>query len=105
MSRPACPRCSHVLGWRAALRQVLGWSRVGTALWGAVCPACGADLRVPNARILLIAASGIFFGSQSSVVLLLGSPPAAVFWSVKVGLILFFYAVAIRVFFKLELVA
>ena len=104
MSLPDCPRCSHVLGWNAALRQVLGWSRAGTALWGAVCPACDADLKVPNARVLLIAASGIFFGSQSSVVLLLGSPSPVVFWSVKVGLILFFYALAIRVFFRLELV-
>jgi hypothetical protein len=69
------------------------------------CPACGADLRVTNARVLLIAASGIFFGSQSSVVLLLGSPPAAVFWAAKVELILFFYALAFLVFFKLEPVA
>jgi len=105
MNRPACPRCDHVLGWPVALRQVFGWSRAGTAMWGAVCPACGADLKVPNARMLLIAASGIFFGSQSSVVLLLGTPSAVVFWAAKVGLVLFCYFLAVLFIFKLEPVA
>jgi len=102
MRRLSCPRCDQQLGWRGTLRQILAPARAGGAMWGAVCPACRADLKVPAARLLLIAAAGIFFGSQSSVVLLLGSPPPVVFWAAKLGLILFFYAVAILVFLKLE---
>ena len=104
MGRPVCPRCGHHLGWRNTLRRVYGPSRQGTALWGVVCPECGADLKVPNARMMLIAVSGIFFGSQSSTLLLLGTPTPAVFWTVKLGLVLFFYVLATVVFLKLEMV-
>ena len=102
MGRPVCPRCERNLGWRHTLQRVYGPVREGTALWGLVCPACGADLKVPNARMLLIAFSGIFFGSQSSVVVLLWEPSPAVFWTAKAGLVLFFYVVATVVFLRLE---
>lgn len=102
MGRPVCPRCDRNLGWRHTLRRVYGPSREGTAMWGLVCPGCGTDLKVPNARMLLIAVSGIFFGSQSSTLLLLGEPSPVVFWTAKVGLVLFFYVLATVIFLKLE---
>lgn len=102
MSKPSCPRCGHDLGWRGALRQVLGPTRAAAAMWGAVCPSCQAQLKVPNARMLLIATAGIFFGSQSSLVLLVGAPSEALFWTAKLGLILLFYALATLIFFRLE---
>jgi hypothetical protein len=73
-------------------------------MWGAVCPSCGADLRVPKARVLLIVASAIFFGSQSSTVLVLSDIAVWQFYLVKIFLIFGFYAIAIFVFLKLELV-
>lgn len=102
MPTPSCPSCSRALGWSAALRQVFGPSRAGTALWGAVCPACGADLKVPNGRMLLIAVSGLFFGSQSSTLLLASGLEPWQFWLVKLGMVLGFYAIAIVVFLRLE---
>ncbi len=102
MTRPACPDCGHVFPWRDILRQVFGPSRSGTALWGARCPACGADLKVPNGRMLLIAASGLFFGSQSSTIMLVGHPSPFVFWLAKLGLVLGFYAIAVVFFLRLE---
>lgn len=105
MGRPVCPRCGHHPGWRNTLRRVYGPSREGTALWGMVCPQCRADLKVPNARMMLIVVSGIFFGSQSSTLLLLGTPTPAVFWAAKLGLVLLFYVLATVIFLKLEPVA
>jgi hypothetical protein len=102
LTTPSCPSCSHAIGWRAALRQVFGPSRAGTALWGVVCPACGADLKVPNGRMLLIAASGLFFGSQSSTLLLTAGLAPWQFWLLKLGMVLGFYAIAIVVFLRLE---
>ena len=105
MNNPVCTRCDHVFPWREALRQVYGPTRAGRALWGAVCPSCGADLRVPASRMLLIAASGIFFGSQTSTLLLLGDLPPVGIWIVKLGLILGFYAIATFFFLRLEPIA
>ena len=102
MNNPVCTRCRHVFGWGEALRQVFGLARAGRATWGAVCPACGADLKVPAGRMLLIAAAGIFFGSQSSTLLLVADVPPAVFWAAKLCLILGFYALAIFFFLRLE---
>jgi hypothetical protein len=104
VNNPTCPRCGHVFAWRDALRQVLGPSRAGAALWGAVCPSCGTDLRVPMTRVLLIAAAGIFFGSQSSTLLLVGDLSTTEFWLIKLLLIIGFYAIAIFFFLKLEVV-
>lgn len=105
MNQPVCPRCRHVLGWSGALRQVLGPSGRASSLWGARCPACDADLKVPNARVLLIVALAIFFGSQTSTLLLLGAPGRLEFWLAKLGLILGYYVIAVFFFFKLEPVA
>lgn len=102
MNNPVCPHCKHIFPWSDALGQVFGPSRAGTALWGAVCPACGTDLKVPNGRMLLIAVSGLFFGGQSATVLLSSGLPAALVWVVKLGLIVGFYAIAIFFFLRLE---
>ncbi len=104
MNNPTCPSCQNVFSWSEALKQILGPTRQGTAMWGAVCPSCGADLRVPKARVLLIAASAIFFGSQSSTLLVLSNIPLWQFYAAKVFLILGFYAIAIFILLKLELV-
>ena len=104
-NNPACARCGHVFPWRDALRQVFGPGRAGAALWGAVCPACGQDLRVPKARMLLIAAAGLFFGSQSSLLLLGSGLSPLEFWLAKLGLVVGFYAIAIFFFLRLEPVA
>ncbi len=104
MNNPTCPGCGHVFPWRRALAQILGPSRAGTALWGAVCPDCGADLKVPNGRALLIGAAGIFFGSQSSTLLLLGDMTPLGFWLVKAAMIVGFYAIATFFFLELETV-
>lgn len=102
MNNPRCPACGLRLGWIPTLRRILGPGRSGTALWGLLCPGCGADLKVPNSRVLLIFAAGIFFGSQTSSLLVLGhfAPWQAVV--VKLLLILGFYALAIFFFLTLE---
>jgi len=105
LNNPLCTTCGHRFAWGDALRQVFGLARKGSATWGAVCPACEADLKVPNARMLLIAAAGIFFGSQSSTLLLVGSLDPVGFWLVKLGMIVGFYAIAVFFFLKLEPVA
>jgi len=105
VNNPVCPHCRHVFSWGDVLGQVFGPSRAGKALWGAVCPACGTDLKVPNGRMLLIAASGLFFGGQSATVLLSSGVPTAMVWVVKLGLIVGFYAIAIWFFLRLEPVA
>lgn len=104
MNNPRCPRCRYVFPWRDALGQILSLRRTGTALWGAVCPECRADLRVPMMRVLLIVSAGIFFGSQSSLLLFLGDLTTAEFWLAKFFLILGFYAIATFFFLKLEAV-
>jgi hypothetical protein len=73
-------------------------------MWGAVCPSCSADLKVPNSRVMLIVAAAIFFGSQSSTVLVLSDVSLWQFYMVKIFLILGFYAIATFIFLKLELV-
>lgn len=102
MNNPTCPACGHVFPWRRTLTQIYGPTRAGRALWGVVCPECGADLKVPNARMLLIVTAGIFFGSQSSTLLLLGDLPPVGFWLVKLGLIVGFYVIATFFFLSLE---
>lgn len=102
MNNPTCPGCGHRFAWSAALKQILGPSRQGSALWGAVCPVCGADLKVPNGRALLIAFAGIFFGSQSSTLLLVTDIGQLGFWLVKIFLVLGFYAIALFIFLNLE---
>lgn len=102
MNNPKCPECGHVFSWLGALKQILGPGRQGSALWGAVCPRCGADLKVPNARVLLIVTSAIFFGSQSSMILVLSHISRWQFYAVKIFLILGFYAIAVLFFLKLE---
>ena len=104
LNNPSCPSCEHVFSWSAALKQILGPGRQGTALWGAVCPSCGADLRVPKARVMLIVASAIFFGSQSSTILVLSDISTWQLYAAKVFLILGFYAIAVFILLKLELV-
>ncbi len=104
MNNPVCPSCEHVFSWSNALKQILGPSRGGTALWGALCPSCGADLRVPKSRVMLIVASAIFFGSQSSTVLVLRDITVWQLYAAKVLLILGFYAIAVFFLLKLELV-
>ncbi len=102
MNNPTCPACKARLQWFPTLRAIIGVKRSGSALWGLLCPACGADLKVPNSRALLIAAAGIFFGSQTSILLTLGH---FTFWPamlVKLWLILGFYALAIWFFLNLE---
>lgn len=102
MNNPRCPACGFEFSWREALKQILGPSRRASSLWGAICPKCGADLKVPTSRVLLIAASGIFFGSQTSTLLLLGDYTAFEFWLAKLWLIVGFYAIAIFIFLRLE---
>lgn len=104
LNNPVCPSCQHVFSWSSALKQILGPSRGGTALWGALCPSCGADLRVPKARVMLIVASAIFFGSQSSTVLVLSEITVWQLYAAKIFLILGFYAIAVFILLKLELV-
>ena len=104
MNNPACPQCDHVFSWSGALKQILGPGRRGNAMWGAVCPSCSANLKVPNSRVMLIVASAIFFGSQSSTVLVLSDVSLWQFYAAKIFLILGFYAIATFIFLKLELV-
>jgi len=104
LNNPTCPQCGHRFSWSGALKQILGPGRAGTALWGALCPSCQADLKVPNSRVMLIVASAIFFGSQSSVILLVNEISLAQLLLAKVALILGFYAIAVFFFLKLEAV-
>ncbi len=71
-------------------------------MWGAVCPACGADLKVPNSRALLIFASAIFFGSQTSTLMVLGTFTQLEFWLAKIFMIFGYYAIAIFVLMRFE---
>ncbi len=102
MNNPRCPTCGFVFPWLEALKQILGPSRRASSLWGTVCPECSADLKVPTSRVLLIVASGIFFGSQTSTLLLLGEYTTFEFWLAKLWLIVGFYAIAIFIFLRLE---
>ncbi len=104
MNNPACPQCEHVFSWSGALKQILGPGRQGSAMWGAVCPSCKSDLKVPNSRVMLIVTAAIFFGSQSSTVLVLSDVSLWQFYMVKIFLILGFYTIATFIFLKLELV-
>lgn len=104
MNNPTCPGCGHRFAWFAALKQILGPSRQGTALWGAVCPSCGADLKVPNGRVLLIAFGAIFFGSQSSTLFFLADLTALEMWLVRIFLTLGFYVIAVFFLLRLETV-
>lgn len=53
-------------------------------------------------RVLLIAASGIFFGSQTSTLLVLFDFTNFESWLVQLWLIVGFYAIAIFLFLRLE---
>ena len=102
MNNPKCEHCAFVFPWREALKQVLGPGRRTRSLWGAVCPNCQTGLKVPTSRVLLIAASGIFFGSQTSTLLLGRDLSLTEFWLAKLWLIVGFYALAIFFFMRLE---
>lgn len=102
VNNPTCTSCRHVFSWREVLRQLVTSGRRGGALWGVVCSACGAQLRVSSSRVLLIFASGIFFGSQTSTLLVLRNLSTVEFWLIKLWLIVGFYAIAIFAFLKLE---
>ena len=102
MNNPRCPSCLQPQSWRHTLQSLLGPSRQNRAMWGLVCSACGADLKVPNARILLIAAAGIFFGSQTSTLLVLSDLSTTEFWLAKLWLIFGFYVIAVFFLLKLE---
>jgi hypothetical protein len=102
LNNPRCPACDFVFPWREALKQILGPRSRASSLWGAVCPECGADLKVPTSRVLLIAAAGIFFGSQTSTLLVLREMTTFEFWLAKLWLIVGFYALAIFIFLRLE---
>lgn len=102
MNNPQCDQCDHVFSWSSALKQLFALQRRGTAMWGAVCPACGADLKVPNSRAMLIFASAIFFGSQTSTLMVLGTFTQLEFWMAKVFMTFGYYAIAIFVLMKFE---
>lgn len=84
------------------MKQVLGPGRRGTALWGALCPSCGADLKVPNSRVLLILSSAVFFGSQSSLLFKLKTMTQVEVFLGQLFLILGFYVIAIFIFISFE---
>ena len=104
MNNPECPACGFNFPWREALKQILGPSRRASSTWGAVCPECSADLKVPMTRVLLIGACGIFFGSQTSFLLVLGDFTSFERLLAKLWLIVGFYAIAIFFFLRLEVV-
>ena len=104
MNNPRCDQCGYVFPWKQALGQIIGPSPQGRSLWGARCPECRAHLKVPMARVLLIFAAGIFFGSQSSILLLGRDMSVTEFWLAKLWLIVGFYVIAVFLFFKLEVV-
>ena len=84
------------------MKALLGPSRQTRAPWGVVCPSCEAHLKVPNSRVMLITASGIFFGSQTSTMLVLREMSTTEFWLAKLWLIVGFYLIAIFFMLKLE---
>ncbi len=102
LNNPRCPACQQALPWWDTLKKLLGPSRQNRALWGVVCFSCGADLKVPNTRVLLIAAAGVFFGSQTSTLLVLSEMSETEFWLAKLWLIVGFYAIAVFILLKLE---
>ena len=102
LNNPRCPACDHALPWWATLKNLLGPARQNRAMWGVACPACRVDLKVSKARVLLIAASGIFFGSQTSTLLVLREMSETEFWLAKLWLIVGFYAIAVFILLKLE---
>lgn len=102
MNNPVCPSCGHRFRWIAALKIILGPARQGSALWGLVCPGCRADLKVPNSRVMLIAASAIFFGSQTSTLFLLEEMTLLKLLLLNLFLVLGFYAIAVFFLLKLE---
>ncbi len=102
LNNPTCPRCQHVFSWLAALKQILGPGRNGPALWGAVCPSCRTALKVPKGRMMLIVASAIFFGSQSSTLFVLGSMSRWQGYAGQIFLVIGFYVIATFFFLKLE---
>ena len=57
---------------------------------------------MPIVTVGLIVASGVFFGSQSSTVLVLTEMGKWQFYTAKVFLILGFYAIAVFILLKLE---
>jgi len=57
---------------------------------------------VSKGRVLLIAAAGIFFGSQTSTLLVLRDMSTTEFWLAKLWLIVGFYAIAVFFLLKLE---
>ncbi len=102
MNHPRCPSGAHAVPVWATLKKLLGPSRQNRAMWGVVCPSCEVDLKVSKARVLLIAAAGIFFGSQTSTLLVLREMSATEFWLAKLWLIVGFYAIAVFFLLKLE---
>jgi len=102
LHNPRCPACDEALSWSHTLRSLLGPARQNQATWGVVCPHCGADLKVPNGRLLLIITAGIFFGSQTSTLLVLGHLSTSGLWLARLWLIVGFYAIAIFFLLKLE---
>jgi len=102
LNNPRCPACDHRLSWRYTLRCLLGPTKQNRATWGVVCPACQVDLRVRKGRVLPIAPAGLFFGSQSSTLLVLGDFDPMVSWLIMLWLIVGFYAIAVFVLLKLE---
>ncbi|MFT5233637.1 MAG: hypothetical protein ACI9UK_001485 [Candidatus Krumholzibacteriia bacterium] len=102
LNNPTCPACQKKLPWKHTLRSLLGPKRQNQATWGVVCPHCAADLRVLKTRVLLIAAAGIFFGSQSSTLLILNEMTTFSYWVATLWLIVGFYALAIFFLLKLE---
>jgi hypothetical protein len=102
LNNPSCDQCDHVFYWPTALKQLFALKRPGTAMWGAVCPDCGADLKVPNSRAMLIFAAAIFFGSQTSTLMVLGTFTKWEFWLAKLFMILGYYAIAIFFLMKFE---
>ncbi len=104
MNNPRCPACERAQPWLSTLKAILGPSRQNKALWGVNCAECNTELKVPNARVLLIATAGIFFGSQTSTLLVLRQMSVTNFWLAKLWLIVGFYAIAVFFLLKLETV-
>jgi len=102
LNNPSCDQCDHTFSWPEALKQLFALQRPGTAMWGAICPSCGADLKVPNSRALLIFASAVFFGSQTSTLMVLGTFTRVEFWLAKIFMMLCYYIIAIFILLKFE---
>ncbi len=103
LNNPHCPACKNKLPWGYTLKTLLGPARPNRAVWGLACPECQAQTKVPNSRVLLIAASGVFFGSQTSTMLVLREMSTTEFWLAKLWLIVGFYLIATFFLLKLEL--